>query len=70
MAKFTKSEVDYSKGLPDEHCGICEHYRHGLCTEVEGDIDPNYWCREFKHGLRSTIVRAALYKGPNGPPAK
>jgi hypothetical protein len=67
MSKFTKNEVDYSKGTPEAHCGICEHYRHGLCIIVEGGIEPDYWCKKFEHGVRSTIIRAALYKGPNGP---
>ncbi len=67
MAKFTKEAVDYSKGLPDAHCGICEHYRHGTCLIVEGAIEPDYWCEKFEPGLRETITRAALYKGPNGP---
>ena len=65
--KLSKESVDYGKGTEEEHCGICEHYRHGLCTEVEGAIEPDYWCQKFEHGLRSTITRAALYKGPNGP---
>ena len=67
MAKLSKESVDYSKGTPEAHCGICEHYRHGTCLIVEGDIDPNYRCKEFERGLRDTIVRAAMYKGPNGP---
>lgn len=67
MAKLSKSAVDYSKGTPDEHCGICEHYRHGGCLIVEGAVEPDYWCDKFKHGLRSTITRAALYRGKNGP---
>jgi len=67
MAKLSKESVDYSKGLPDAHCGICEHYRHGTCLIVEGEIEPDYWCEKFMPGLRSTIIRAALYKGKNGP---
>jgi hypothetical protein len=67
MAKLSKDAVDYSKGLPDAHCGICEYYRHGTCLIVEGAIEPDMWCEKFKPGLRETITRAALYKGPNGP---
>ena len=67
MAKLSKESVDYSKGTPEAHCGICEHYRHGTCTEVEGAIEPDYWCKRFELGVRATIVKAALYKGKNGP---
>jgi len=61
MAKFTKTEVDYSKGKPQAHCGICEHFRPNSksCVLVEGDIEPDMWCRKFERGLRDTI-RAAL----------
>jgi hypothetical protein len=65
MAKFTKAQVDYSKGTPEEHCGICEHYRHSSCLIVAGDIDPNYWCQKFRHGVRGTIVKAALDNRPH-----
>ena len=67
MAKLTKSQVDYSKGTPEEHCGICEHYRHGTCLIVEGAIEPDYWCDKFRPGVRETIARAAHWKGSNGP---
>lgn len=67
MAKLTKESVDYSKGTPEAHCGICEHYRHGMCLIVEGAIEPDFWCEKFQPGVRATIVKAALYRGPNGP---
>jgi hypothetical protein len=70
MAKLTKEAVGYSKGTPDAHCGICEHYRHGTCLIVEGGIEPDYWCDKYRAGLRDTIIKAALYKGPNGPNPK
>ena len=57
--KYTKESVDYSKGTPEKHCGICEHYRHGSCRLVKGEIDPDYWCEKFMLGLPATI-RAAL----------
>ena len=64
MAKFTKDEVEYSKGLPEAHCGICEHYRPDShsCTLVKGDIDPAYWCRKFERALRDVIRDAAKLK--------
>jgi hypothetical protein len=68
--KLSKDAVDYSKGTPEAHCGICEHYRHGTCLIVEGAIEPDMWCEKFKPGLRSTIIKAANYKGPNGPNPK
>ena len=65
IAKLSKESVDYSKGLPDAHCGICEHYRHGTCLIVEGEIDPNFWCNRFRHGVRATIVKAAMDQRPH-----
>lgn len=70
MPKLSKDAVDYSKGLPDAHCGICEYYRAGQCLLVAGDIDPNYWCDRFKAGVRATIVKAALDQRPHGPQGK
>jgi hypothetical protein len=70
MAKFTKDEVDYKKGVPEHHCGICEYYRHGTCLIVEGPIEPDYGCKKFVMGLPATIRKAAMYKGPNGPNPK
>lgn len=55
---YTKAEVDYSKGLPQAHCGICEHYRDHSCEIVEGEIEPDHWCRKFKRALRGAIEKA------------
>lgn len=57
--KYSKDEVDYSPGTNAEHCGICDHFRAGKCTEVEGNIAPSYWCTEFEKSLRGTIREAA-----------
>jgi hypothetical protein len=48
--KFTHEEVDYSKGKPHAHCGLCEHY-HGVddCVLVVAPIRPAMWCRKFEH---------------------
>jgi hypothetical protein len=58
MAKRAKTEVDYSRGMPSEHCGLlspndhnaCKHFRlkgleTGDCELVEGQINRNYWCK-------------------------
>jgi hypothetical protein len=45
--KRSKESVDYSKGMPQSHCGICKHYSPGSCELVEGEIDPSYWCELF-----------------------
>ena len=67
MAKLSKDAVDYSKGTPEAHCGVCEHYRHGTCLIVEGEIEPDMWCDRFKAGVRATIIKAANWRGPNWP---
>lgn len=49
MAKKTKTEVDYSKGMPKSHCSLCVHYLgKGVCELVAGKINPAYWCKLFK----------------------
>lgn len=60
MVKYTKHEVDYSKGMLQSHCGpvfhddkfYCRHfepsrYPLGSCELVEGRIDPGYWCKRY-----------------------
>lgn len=47
--KKTKQEVHYSMGTPQEHCGICRHFRLGFtrtdgCTKVAGVIKRGDWC--------------------------
>src|SRR5215469_14896983 len=49
--KRTKESVNYSKGTPTMHCGICKHYEvyaKNECELVEGHIVPSYWCRLFE----------------------
>lgn len=60
--KVSKRSVQYSKGMPSSHCGICRFYvTVGLgaddCEKVDkegsptpGRIDPSYWCKLFKKG--------------------
>lgn len=48
---YSKSEVDYSKGTTEEHCGICEHFevlhKNG-CYLVRGHIESDMWCNKFE----------------------
>lgn len=49
MAKLAKSAVDYSKGKPKAHCGLCKHYEgSGDCEIVAGVINPAMWCNRFE----------------------
>jgi len=45
--KRPKLAVDYSKGKPNAHCGICEHYNNHACELVAGTINPDMWCKLF-----------------------
>jgi hypothetical protein len=47
--KESKEQAQYD--VPDrtgERCGLCGHYRIGVCTRVEGNIDPRMWCRHYE----------------------
>lgn len=46
--KRAKADVNYSKGMPTSHCGICRYYHDHRCDRVVGSIDPTMWCRLFK----------------------
>lgn len=61
--KAEKSEVNYSRGMRDSHCGkldqtdvgYCENFiergrPEGACTEVQGVIGRGMWCRLFTPG--------------------
>lgn len=53
--KEDKKSVDYSKGMPDSHCGKVPHWPHRgecryflppfSCEKVKGYIEPKYWCK-------------------------
>lgn len=48
-AKLSKTEVDYSAGKGDDRCKNCKHFiAGGSCELVEGEIDPDYWCKKFE----------------------
>jgi|SwirhisoilCB2_FD_contig_21_40597106_length_254_multi_7_in_0_out_0_1 hypothetical protein len=47
--KFSKAEVDYSRGMGETRCKNCTHYMgNHVCELVAGDIDPEYWCKKFQ----------------------
>ena len=47
--KDTKSEARYdTPPNSTERCGLCAHYRIGVCTMVEGRISSTMWCKHFK----------------------
>jgi hypothetical protein len=60
IVQVSKWDANYSKGNPQEHCGICSHYVKRTCEIVPGLIDPDYWCRYFEadNGGRHVIPRA------------
>lgn len=45
--KKPKDKVDYSKGMPKSHCGICKYYHDHKCDLVAGRIEPHMWCKLF-----------------------
>jgi len=48
-SKRSKASVNYSKGMPESHCGICRYFQPpNACQLVAGHIVPDYWCRLFK----------------------
>ncbi len=55
MDRKTKAEVKYTpKAMdPNERCKLCAHfyvvgvYGTGRCTRVEGEINPQGWCKLF-----------------------
>lgn len=49
--KISKHEAGYKHGLPQAHCGICEHYsdKPGLnCALVLGHVEDEMWCQFFE----------------------
>lgn len=54
IRKKSKSEVNYGQGMPESHCGICEHFIEGssACTKVRGVIFASKWCKLFKREER------------------
>ena len=53
--KRSQTSVNYSKGNPAEHCGICRHFLlPNACELIEGHIVPSYWCRLFAKAKMTT----------------
>ena len=60
MKKVNKTEVNYSPGMKESHCGkvspedkgYCEHYYLGTCDLVYGTIKPTYWCSKFEKAIK------------------
>lgn len=46
--KKDKDEVNYSKGKPNAHCGMCKYYYDHKCELVAGRIMPTMWCELFE----------------------
>lgn len=47
--KFSKTEVNYSEGMPERHCACCEHFeKPRACELVQGVIAWYMWCKKFK----------------------
>lgn len=55
--KATKASVDYSRGMPAAHCGICKHYNDHACAKVRGYINPRFWCELFQKGIADAARR-------------
>ncbi len=47
--KLSKEQVGYeAKATMKDDCDDCRHYREdGTCSQVEGSISPEGWCRIF-----------------------
>lgn len=48
VAKLSKQAVNYGRGMPRSHCGVCRFYHNKTCDKVDGSIDSAAWCRLFK----------------------
>jgi hypothetical protein len=46
--KISKAAADYGEGLPQAHCGICQHFTSpNKCSVVIGPVAPEDWCKYF-----------------------
>jgi hypothetical protein len=46
--RVPKRQADYGWGLPQAHCGICEHFtKPDKCSVVIGPVAPEMWCKYF-----------------------
>lgn len=59
LAKATKHSVEYGRGKPNAHCGLCRHYQlPSACAIVRGSVRPQDWCNRFEVGVNA---RTDLY---------
>ena len=48
-AKMTKRQASYGGGMKSVRCAICRHFlAPDACKIVEGQINPQAWCRYFE----------------------
>jgi hypothetical protein len=48
-AKMTKRQAGYGGGLMAVHCALCREFlAPDACKIVEGEINPQAWCRYFE----------------------
>lgn len=67
LDKASKESVSYTddSSSPTDRCALCEHWEHGACVLVEGEIAPGGWCELFepegkwaeRHCTRSEMAR-------------
>lgn len=51
----TKRQADYGGGTKNAHCAICAHFnKPDHCEIVEGEIDPQMWCKYFRAKRKRT----------------
>ena len=54
MPKISKEAADYGKGLPQAHCGICQHFTApSHCGIVVDPVRPEDWCKYFARVKRT-----------------
>lgn len=45
--RFTKAQVDYSKGTAQSNCGNCRMFQGDSCALVQGPIAADMWCAKW-----------------------
>lgn len=53
MRQLDKETVDYGRGMPQSHRGICAHFlKPDRCEVVVGKISARGWCTLFKRATK------------------
>jgi hypothetical protein len=53
--KMTKRQAGYGGGMKSVHCALCRHFlAPDACEIVEGEINPQAWCRYFEPKRKET----------------